>query len=156
MLAEEINGGSMVITFAVLIFAFLFLFKGVQKNTFFLLYATAMILAAYYCENFLKWRVSPFHKPAFLLFILFHLPLINLFTFWAYGRDKRCAQRSEWRIPETQLHTLELLGGTIGAVAGQKFFHHKNKKKSYLATFWAAVFIQIGAVLFILYHLRLL
>ena len=47
----------MTITFATLIFAFLFLFKGVQKNTIFLLYATAMVLTAYYCENNLGWRV---------------------------------------------------------------------------------------------------
>lgn len=125
----------MTITFATLIFAFLFLFKGVQKNTIFLLYATAMVLTAYYCENNLGWRVRPFTKVAFMLFVLFHLPMINLFTFLAYGKDKRSAQRGEWRIPEIQLHTMELMGGTIGAIAGQKFFHHKNKKKAYMATF---------------------
>lgn len=101
----------MTITFATLIFAFLFLFKGVQKNTIFLLYATAMVLAAYYCENNLGWRVRPFTKAAFMLFVLFHLPMINLFTFLAYGKDKRSAQRGEWRIPEIQLHTMELMGG---------------------------------------------
>lgn len=146
----------MIITFATLIFAFLFLFKGVQKNTFFLFYAVSMVAAAFYCENFLLWRVLPFTKAAFLLFILFHLPFINLFTFLAYGKDKRSAKRGEWRIPEIQLHTLELLGGTIGALAGQKFFHHKNKKKSYMITFFAAIFIQLGAVFLILRYLRLI
>lgn len=119
----------MTITFATLIFAFLFLFKGVQKNTIFLLYATAMVLTAYYCENNLGWRVRPFTKAAFMLFVLFHLPMINLFTFLAYGKDKRSAQRGEWRIPEIQLHTMELMGGTIGAIAGQKFFITKIRKR---------------------------
>lgn len=146
----------MAITFAVLIFAFLFLFKGVQKNTFFLFYAVAMVLAAYYCESQLGWRIRPFGKTAFLLFVLFHLPLINLFTFLAYGKDKKCAQRGEWRIPEIQLHTLELLGGTIGAIAGQKIFHHKNKKKAYMATFFATIFIQAGIIGFILHYLKLI
>lgn len=99
-----------------------------------------MVLTAYYCENNLGWRVRPFTKAAFMLFVLFHLPMINLFTFLAYGKDKRSAQRGEWRIPEIQLHTMELMGGTIGAIAGQKFFHHKNKKKAYMATFFATVF----------------
>ena len=117
----------MTITFATLIFAFLFLFKGVQKNTIFLLYATAMVLT-----------------------------MINLFTFLAYGKDKRSAQRGEWRIPEIQLHTMELMGGTIGAIAGQKFFHHKNKKKAYMATFFATVFIQAGIIFFILHYLKIL
>ena len=136
----------MTITFASFIFAFLFLFKAVQKNTFFILYATAMILASYYCESQLGWHVRPFSKVAIMLFVLFHLPLINFFTFVAYGRDKKCAQKGEWRIPEIQLHTLELLGG----------IHHKNKKKSYMATFFATIVIQIGVIIYILRALRLL
>lgn len=144
----------MVITFATLIFAFLFLFKGVQKNTFFLFYAVFMVGAAFYCETFLHWHVRPFAKASFLLFVLFHVPFINIFTFLAYGRDKRAAKRGEWRIPEMQLHTLELLGGAIGAIAGQKFFHHKNKKKSYMVTFFAAILIQLGAVFLILRYFR--
>ncbi len=140
----------MIITFATLIFAFLFLFKGVQKNTFFIFYTLMMIGAAFYCENYLGWRVRLFGKNAFMLFLLFHFPLINLITFLAYGRDKSCAKRGEWRIPEVQLHTLELLGGTIGALAGQKLFHHKNKKKSYMATFWAATLLQLGILYYII------
>ena len=139
----------MIITFATLIFAFLFLFKGVQKNTFFIFYALLMIGAAFYCENYLGWRVRLFGKTAFMLFLLFHFPFINLFTFLAYGRDKHCAKCGEWRIPEVQLHTLELLGGTIGALAGQKIFHHKNKKKTYMATFWAATLLLLGLIYYI-------
>lgn len=146
----------MIITFAVLIFFFLFLFKGVQKNISFLLYASAMVLAACYCENFLKWKIFPFTKTAFLLFLLFHFPLINLFTFLAYGKDKHNAQTGGWRIPEIQLHTLELLGGTIGAVAGQKIFHHKNRKRAYMATFFATVAIQAGLCIFILHYLKMI
>lgn len=146
----------MILTFSIILFSFLFLFKGLQKNTFFILYAATMISSAYWCENNLGWRADVLSKQAFFLFILFHLPLINLFTFFAYGRDKKCAQRGEWRIPEVQIHTLELLGGTLGAIAGQKIFHHKNKKKSYMATFFATVFIQIGLILYILITLRLI
>lgn len=145
----------MTITFATIIFALFFLFKGLQKNIFFLLYAVAMILTAYWCEYHLGWKVSLFGKASLMLFILFHFPFVNLFTFWAYGRDKHLARRHEWRIPEVQLHTLELLGGTIGAIAGQKIFHHKNKKKSYMATFFATVVIQFGVIFYIIYSLRL-
>lgn len=144
----------MVITFATIIFVFLFLLKPLQKNSFFILYSATMVISAYYCEYKLGWRVMLFSKPAFLLFLLFHFPLINLFTFLAYGRDKNCAQRGEWRIPEIQLHTLELLGGTIGAIAGQKIFHHKNKKKAYMATFFATIVIQVGIIFFILRYLH--
>lgn len=146
----------MIITFATFIFAFLFLFKGVQKNTFFIFYAVLMIATAYCCENFLNWHISLFSKTAFLLFLLFHFPIINICTFLAYGRDKQCAKRGSWRIPEIQIHTLELLGGTLGALAGQKFFHHKNRKKAYMATFYAVTLIQIGLICFILKYLGFL
>ena len=145
----------MVITFSVIIFALFFLFKGLQKNSFFIFYAAFMIFSAYWCENFWGWKISMFGKTSFLLFVLFHIPFINLFTFIAYGRDKSLAKRGEWRVPEVQLHTLELLGGTLGAILGQKFFHHKNKKKSYMATFFATIFIQFGLVIFILHYLKI-
>lgn len=144
----------MVITFSTLLFTLFFIFRGLQKNIFFIFYGTVMVLTAYWCENYLAWKVYPFSKNAFLLFILFHLPMINIFTFLAYGYDKKAARQGKWRIPELHLHTLELLGGTIGAVMGQRFFHHKNKKRSYMITFFATVFIQLSLIGFILYYLK--
>ena len=146
----------MTITFTCILFSFLLLFSGVRKNVFFLLYTMSMIGLAYYAEFILGWKVALFGKNALFLFLLFHIPLINLFTFFAYGRDKHCAKTKQWRIPEIQLHTLELLGGTIGAIIGQKFFHHKNKKKSYMATFFATIIIQIGLIIYIIKYFNFL
>ncbi len=144
----------MVITFSAILFTLFFVFKGLQKNIFFIFFSVAMIFLAYWFENHYQWKINPFSQSAFLLFLLFHLPLINLFTFIAYGRDKMLAKHGQWRIPEFHLHTLEFLGGTIGAIIGQKVFHHKNKKRSYMATFFATVFIQLCLILFILYRLK--
>ena len=146
----------MVITFSAILFPLLFLFRALRKNSFFLFYILAMILCAYVCENNLHWQIRPFSKISFMLFLLFHIPLINICTFLAYGRDKSLAERGEWRIPETHLHILELFGGTIGAFIAQKVFHNKNKKKSYVATFLGVVSIQIGIILYILYYLKIL
>ena len=144
----------MTITFSAILFAFLILFQALQKNVFFIFYACSMVALAYGLENYYGWHCSLFSKNCFLLFLLFHFPLINFFTFLAYGRDKHLAKNKEWRIPEVQLHTLELLGGTIGAICGQKFFHHKYKKKSYMATFFATIVIQLGIIYFILKYLN--
>ena len=114
-----------------------------------------MLGFAYLCESYSGWHVSPYSNVAFLLFALFHLPLINIFTFAMYGIDKKRAKNGEWRIPEIQIHSMELLGGTIGAYIGQRFFHHKNKKKSFLATFWAVLFIQTAIIFYIIKYLRL-
>lgn len=52
---------------------------------------------------------------------------INLATFCVYGADKRRAKRGAWRVKEKTLFLLPLLGGSVGALAGMKVFHHKTK-----------------------------
>ena len=37
-----------------------------------------------------------------------------------------------WRTPEAVLLTLSLLGGSIGALAGMRFFHHKTRKPKFI------------------------
>ncbi len=37
--------------------------------------------------------------------------IINAITYWIYARDKRRAENGEWRVPEIQLHLMELTGG---------------------------------------------
>jgi 4-amino-4-deoxy-L-arabinose transferase-like glycosyltransferase len=41
--------------------------------------------------------------------------VLNVFTYWMYSLDKKRAQNGEWRVAETRLHLLELLGGWPGA-----------------------------------------
>ncbi|MBP5215346.1 MAG: DUF1294 domain-containing protein [Alphaproteobacteria bacterium] len=91
-----------------------------------------------------------------MFFVVCHLILINSVTFIAYGVDKRAAVNGQWRVPEANLHTLEFLGGWIGAFIAQKFFHHKNKKKSYQVMFWLMLFLQGTAVYIILKYLQLI
>lgn len=64
-------------------------------------------------------------RPAFWLAA--YLVLMNLVTFWVYGADKRRARRGRWRVPEKTLFLLPLLGGSIGALAGMRVFHHKTR-----------------------------
>ena len=62
-----------------------------------------------------------------LKYVLYYLAAINLVTFLVYGIDKLRAKRGAWRIPEKTLFILPLLGGSVGAIAGMKVFHHKTK-----------------------------
>jgi len=59
--------------------------------------------------------------------LVLYLAAINLITFFTYGIDKYRAKKEMWRIPEKTLFLLPILGGSIGAIAGMKFFHHKTK-----------------------------
>lgn len=145
----------MVLTFLVILTPLLVLVRPLQRNRFFVLYFAAIILSAYITENNF-FRVTSFSYKAFLCFAVYHLCLINAVAFIAYGVDKRAAQKGSWRIPEYDLHTLEFLGGWIGAFIGQKVFHHKSKKKSYQIMFWLMLVLQGAAIYIILRFLGLI
>jgi len=145
----------MLITFLVILTPLLMLIRPLQRNGFFILYYAVMLLAAYITETY-YFRTSVFSHRAFLIFIVYHLACINSVAFIAYGADKRAAQRGDWRIPEAYLHTLEFLGGWIGAFIAQKIFHHKTKKRSFQLMFWFMLVLEGFAVYIILHYLNLI
>lgn len=61
-------------------------------------------------------------------FAYFYLILINLITFTVFGIDKYKAKRGKWRIPESNLLILSLLGGSLGGLIGMYVFRHKTHK----------------------------
>ena len=79
--------------------------------------------------------------------VLIYLVAINMVTFFMYGIDKAASKRgqnqtrlsiaerqqtrtkSKWRIRETALLGLAVLGGSIGAWLGMKVWHHKTQHK---------------------------
>lgn len=62
-----------------------------------------------------------------LALIIYALLALNLITFIIYGIDKRKARKSCWRIPESTLILLALIGGSIGAWLGMKTWRHKTQ-----------------------------
>jgi uncharacterized membrane protein YsdA (DUF1294 family) len=75
------------------------------------------------------------------------LAAVTVVAFLLYGWDKQCARRDGFRVPEGTLHAMAILGGSIGAFAGQRMFHHKTRKASFQIVFWAIVAVQAAAVL---------
>ena len=65
-------------------------------------------------------------KDLTLQIVLIYLVVINVVTFFVYGIDKYKAVRSKWRIPENMLIGLAVIGGSVGAWLGMKFWHHKT------------------------------
>lgn len=60
------------------------------------------------------------------IFLIFYI-VMNMVSFAFYGIDKKRAIKKEWRIPEKVLLTVALVGGSLGALIGMYFFHHKTK-----------------------------
>ena len=90
-----------------------------------------------------------------MLYVIYML-VINLITFYLYGRDKRKAEKSEWRIPEATLLAFVILGGAFGGLLGMKIYHHKTKKNKFRITvpifaIWYVIFCVFS--LYQNYHL---
>lgn len=49
-----------------------------------------------------------------------------------YGMDKKKAIDGKYRIAERTLVLIGVIGGSIGAMAGMKVFHHKTKHKKFV------------------------
>ena len=83
-----------------------------------------------------------FAFPSLGMALLVYFSLISLFTFLAYGADKLFAVMHWRRIPEDLLIVLGFCGGTPGAFAGMKIFHHKTAKSYFDKALTAAVILQ--------------
>jgi uncharacterized membrane protein YsdA (DUF1294 family) len=68
---------------------------------------------------------------------------INGVALGYYGLDKRAARRQQLRVPEHALHVLALLGGSAGALLGQRLFRHKTAKPSFQVVFWTIAIAQL-------------
>lgn len=73
--------------------------------------------------------------------------IMSIVTFMAYAADKHASQTGRWRIPEANLHLLELLFGWPGALFSQRVLRHKIRKAGYRAVFWMMVALNLGATI---------
>ena len=63
--------------------------------------------------------------------LLYHFVGINVVTFFVFGIDKWKAKQGSWRISETTLLLLAVIGGSIGAWLGMKVWRHKTMHKKF-------------------------
>jgi uncharacterized membrane protein YsdA (DUF1294 family) len=83
--------------------------------------------------------------------IIGYVIAINGITLMVYGIDKWKAKHNKWRIPEATLLILAAVGGSIGALCGMKFFHHKTMHKKFKYGVPAILLLQIAAIAYLLY-----
>ena len=60
-----------------------------------------------------------------------YLLIINALGLLIMLADKEKAKKHLWRIPESTLLTVAVLGGSIGCYAGMQLFHHKTRKPKF-------------------------
>ncbi|MFG6367719.1 MAG: DUF1294 domain-containing protein [Lachnospiraceae bacterium] len=59
--------------------------------------------------------------------LILYLTVINLIGFAVMGIDKKKAVKRLWRIPESTLFIIAIIGGSIGSIIGMRVFHHKTR-----------------------------
>lgn len=76
------------------------------------------------------------------------IAILNVITLFLYGIDKWKAKKDRWRIPESTLLLLAVLGGSIGAWLGMKIWHHKTMHKKFKYGVPLILVLQIGALFY--------
>lgn len=72
-----------------------------------------------------------------------YLLTINLLAFCVMGFDKQKARKGVWRISESTLFTLAILGGSIGDLLGMWIFRHKTKHLKFVIGIPFVLIIQL-------------
>ena len=80
---------------------------------------------------------------------LYYLLAVNSLTFLLYGIDKYKARKGRWRIPEATLLTMAAIGGSIGACAGMRTWHHKTMHKKFKYGIPVIIIMQIALVVYL-------
>jgi uncharacterized membrane protein YsdA (DUF1294 family) len=72
--------------------------------------------------------------------------VLNAFTFALFWADKRDAQNRDWRVPESTLLLLALIGGSAGAIAGQQYWRHKTRKEPFRSILFGIACFHVVAL----------
>ena len=81
--------------------------------------------------------------------IICYLLAVNIVTFLLYGIDKYKAKKGRWRISEATLLTMAAIGGSIGAWAGMRLWHHKTMHKKFKYGIPLILIMQIALVAYL-------
>lgn len=84
---------------------------------------------------------------------LYYLLVVNTLTFLLYGIDKYKAKKARWRISEATLLMMAVIGGSIGAWAGMRLWHHKTMHKKFKYGIPLIILLQVVLV-FYLHNLK--
>ena len=82
--------------------------------------------------------------------ILYYLLAVNIATFFLYGIDKYKAKKNQWRISEATLLTMAAIGGSIGAWAGMRLWHHKTMHKKFKYGITLIIIMQVALAVYLL------
>ena len=75
--------------------------------------------------------------------MLIYLCIMNALGFLLMLLDKWKARKNLWRIPETTLFAVAVLGGSLGCIAGMHTLRHKTKHFKFIIGLPLILAVQI-------------
>ena len=82
----------------------------------------------------------------------YYVLILNFVTMLVYGIDKFKATKGKWRIPESILLLLAVLGGSIGAWLGMRVWRHKTQHKKFKYGIPVIFILQVAFCFYLLYR----
>ncbi|MBQ6820374.1 MAG: DUF1294 domain-containing protein [Clostridium sp.] len=82
-------------------------------------------------------------------FILFYFLIINILSFITMYIDKKKSIKNKWRVKESTLFLLAILGGSVGSITGMYTFRHKTKHITFIIGIPLILIMQIVLIIFI-------
>lgn len=80
--------------------------------------------------------------------LFYYLILVNIIAFITIYIDKQKAIKHKWRIKESTLFLLSIIGGSLGTLLGMYTFRHKTKHKKFTLGIPLILIIQILIFIF--------
>ena len=81
--------------------------------------------------------------------ILGYLLAVNIASFLLYGIDKYKAKKGKWRVSEATLLMMAVIGGSIGAWAGMRLWHHKTMHKKFKYGIPIIIILQVTIAVYL-------
>ena len=83
--------------------------------------------------------------------LLVYFIAVNIIGLFLMGLDKYKAKKRLWRIPESTLFIMAIIGGSIGSILGMYVFRHKTRHWYFVYGLPAILVIQIALFVAILH-----
>ena len=74
---------------------------------------------------------------------------VNILGFLLMGIDKWKARKGAFRIPESTLFIIAIIGGSIGSILGMYTFRHKTRHWYFVYGMPAILLLQLAVIFFI-------
>jgi len=95
---------------------------------------------------FLIMLVAAWLAGGFAASVLLIYAVASAVAFGMYAMDKKAAREDRWRIAESSMHLVALVGGWPGALLAQRIFRHKTRKRGFQVMFKTTVLVNCAVL----------